>query len=163
MLQFCLQRTRAKFLTMSGYSSVKIMLLCVRVTTSETLVLSSCMDKRKDALIKHINEISFFFLILKILFYSGSGISCKLIESFLQHVYIHIIPATHSEILSFLSDCASYQHLLPILTAAKLCTPSFIRCQSVVTACTVEQAPCCCFTNISSCLKMWINSLVLIS
>lgn len=112
MLQFCLQRTRATFLTMSGYSSFKIMLFCVGVTTNETLVLSSCMGKRKDALIKHINEIFFFFLILQILFYSGSGISCKLIESFLQHVYIHIIPATHSEIFTFLSDCASYQHLL---------------------------------------------------
>lgn len=76
---------------------------------------------------KYINE-GVFFLILQIPFYSGSVISCKLTESFLQHVYIHVIPATHSEILSFLSDFASYQHLLcQFWQLLKLCTPSFIR------------------------------------
>lgn len=67
---------------------------------------------KEKGVIKHIRDLFFFFLILQIPFYSGSGISCKLTESFLQHVYIHIIPATHSEILSFLFDYASYQHLL---------------------------------------------------
>lgn len=51
---------------------------------------------------------------------------------------------------SFLSFwlCFSSASALPVLAAAKLCILSFIRSQLVATACIVEQAPCCHFTNV---------------
>lgn len=103
----------------------------------------------KGVLIKHAIEIFFFFLILQVPFYSGFGLSGRLAESFSMYTYISSVLLTvKSSFLSFWL-CFLSASALPILAAAKLCVLSSIKSQSLATGCTVEQAPCCHFTNVS--------------
>lgn len=102
----------------------------------------------KGVLIKDEIEIFFFFVILQVPFYSGFGLSRRLAESFSMYTYVSSLLLTvKSSFLSFWL-CFLSASALPILAAAELCVLSFIRSQSLATACTVEQAPCCHFTNV---------------
>lgn len=92
-------------------------------TPSEILVLSTCMGKRKDALIKHINEIFFFFLILQILFYSGWYLlqTDRKLPSACIHSY-HPCYSLWNPLFSFWL-CFLSASALQVLAATKLFTP----------------------------------------
>lgn len=75
--------------------------------------------------------------------------SRRLAESFSMYTYISSLLLTVKfSFSSFWLWCLSAS-VLPILAATKLYVLSFIRSLSVATTCTVEQAPCCHFTNVS--------------
>lgn len=98
----------------------------------------------ESACTKDIMEI---FLVSQVHLYSSISLSRRLAESFGIHTYVQsLLLAVKSSLLSFWL-CFLSASALPILAAAKLCILSFIRSQSLATACTVERAPCCHFPH----------------
>lgn len=98
----------------------------------------------ESACTKDIMEI---FLVSQVHLYSSISLSRRLAESFSIYTYVQsLLLAVKSSLLSFWL-CFLSASALPILAAAKLCILSFIRSQSLATACTVERAPCCHFPH----------------